>query len=65
MLTEEELTAYEAKRDLATELLQSVREMKTRQVRVVSLPIMEASNATKRPSHSNALTVLVVSKTRP
>ena len=45
-LTDAELTAYEAKRDLAAELLQSVREMKAGQVRVVSSPVIEARNKT-------------------
>lgn len=45
-LTDAELTAYEAKRDLAAELLQSVREMKTGQVRVISSPVIEARNKT-------------------
>lgn len=45
-LTDTELTAYEAKRDLAAELLQSVREMKAGQVRVVSSPVIEARNKT-------------------
>lgn len=37
-----ELADYEAKRDLAAELLESVREMKAGQVHVVSSPVMEA-----------------------
>jgi putative transcriptional regulator len=45
-LTDAELTAYESKRDLAAELLQSVREMKAGQVRVVSSPVIEARNKT-------------------
>jgi putative transcriptional regulator len=45
-LTDAELTAYEAKRDLAAELLQSVREMKAGQVRVISSPVIEARNKT-------------------
>ncbi len=45
-LTDAELSAYEAKRDLAAELLQSVREMKARQVRVVLSPVIEARNKT-------------------
>lgn len=45
-LTEAELTDYEAERDLAAELLQSVREMKAGQVRVVSSPVIEARNKT-------------------
>ena len=35
-LTKTELAAYEAKRDIAAELLQSAREMKCGQVHVVS-----------------------------
>lgn len=45
-LTDAELTAYEAKRDLAAELLQSVREMQAGQLRVVSSPVIEARNKT-------------------
>jgi putative transcriptional regulator len=40
------LAAYEAKRDLAAELLQSVREMKSGQTRVVSSPVIEARQKT-------------------
>jgi putative transcriptional regulator len=45
-LSDAELTAYEAKRDLAAELLQSVREMKAGKVRVISSPVIEARNKT-------------------
>ncbi|KNZ33777.1 MAG: transcriptional regulator [Methylibium sp. NZG] len=45
-LTKAELAAYEAKRDLAAELLQSVREMKAGQVQVVSSPVIEARKKT-------------------
>jgi putative transcriptional regulator len=45
-LTKSELAAYESKRDLATELLQSVREMKTGQVHAVSSPALEACKTT-------------------
>lgn len=45
-LTNAELDAYEAKRDLAAELLQSVKEMKAGQVRVVSSPVIEARQKT-------------------
>lgn len=45
-LTKAELTAYEAQRDLAAELLQSVREMKADQVHVVSSPVIEARKRT-------------------
>ena len=45
-LSKAELAAYEAKRDLAADLLQSVREMKAGQVRVVSSPVIEARNKT-------------------
>lgn len=45
-LSSAELAAYEASRDLATELLQSVREMKAGQVRVVSSPVIEARKKT-------------------
>ena len=45
-LTKAELAANEAKRDLAAELLQSVREMKTGQIHVVSSPVIEARKKT-------------------
>lgn len=45
-LAKSELAAHEAKRDLAAELLQSVREMKAGQVRVVSSPAIEARKRT-------------------
>ena len=44
--TKAELEAYEAKRDLAAELLQSVREMKAGQVSVVTSPVIEARKKT-------------------
>ena len=37
-LSKSELAAYEARRDLAADLLQSVREMKAGQVHVVASP---------------------------
>lgn len=46
LLAKSELAAHEAKRDLAAELLQSVREMKAGQVRVVSSPAIEARKKT-------------------
>jgi len=45
-LSKAELAAYEAKRDLAAELLQAVREMKTGQVQVVTSPVIEARKKT-------------------
>ncbi len=45
-LTKAELAAYEATRDLAAELLYSVREMKAGQVHVVSSPVIEARKKT-------------------
>jgi putative transcriptional regulator len=45
-LTPSELADYEAQRDLAAELLQSVREMKAGQVNVVSSPVIEARKKT-------------------
>ena len=45
-LTKSEQSAYEAERDLAAELLQSVHEMKIGQVHVVSSPAIEARNKT-------------------
>ena len=41
-LTKTELAAYEANRDLAAELLQSVCEMKAGQTHIVSSPVIEA-----------------------
>jgi putative transcriptional regulator len=45
-LSKAELAAYEAKRNLAAELLQAVREMKTGQVQVVTSPVIEARKKT-------------------
>jgi putative transcriptional regulator len=45
-LSKAQMAAYEAKRDLAAELLQSVREMKAGQTRVVSSPVIEARQKT-------------------
>jgi putative transcriptional regulator len=45
-LTRSELTAYEAKRDLAADLLQSVRQMKAGKVQVVTSPVIEARRKT-------------------
>jgi putative transcriptional regulator len=45
-LSKAELAAYEAKRDLAAELLQSVREMKAGHLHVVSSPVIEARKRT-------------------
>ena len=45
-LSKSELAAYEARRDLAADLLQSVREMKAGQVHVVSSPVVEARKMT-------------------
>jgi len=45
-LGQKELAAYEANRDLAADLLQAVREMKARQVQVVSSPVIEARRKT-------------------
>ena len=45
-LSKSELAAHEAQRDLAAELLQSVREMKAGQVRVVTSPVTEARKKT-------------------
>ena len=41
-MTDAELEAYEARRNLGAELLQSVREMKAGQVRTVLSPAIEA-----------------------
>jgi len=45
-LTDAELTAYEAKRDLAAELLRSVREMKAGKAQVVVSLAVEARRRT-------------------
>jgi putative transcriptional regulator len=45
-MSKAQLAAYEAKRDLAAELLQSVCEMKAGQTRVVSSPVIEARQKT-------------------
>jgi putative transcriptional regulator len=45
-LSAKERAAHEAKRDLAAELLRSVREMKAGQVSVVSSPVIEARKKT-------------------
>jgi putative transcriptional regulator len=45
-LSNAELAKYEATRDLAGELLQSVREMKAGRVHVVSSPVIEARKKT-------------------
>ncbi|WP_338415925.1 helix-turn-helix domain-containing protein [uncultured Sphaerotilus sp.] len=46
LLTDAELDAYEAQRDLASELLQSIQEMKAGQVKVVASPVTEARKKT-------------------
>ncbi len=45
-LSKTDLAAYEATRDLAAELLQSVREMKAGHVQVVTSPVIEARKKT-------------------
>jgi putative transcriptional regulator len=45
-LTPKELLAFEAKRDLAAELLQSIREMKSGKTQVVHSPATEARERT-------------------
>ena len=45
-LSKAQLAAYEAKRDLAAELLESVREMKAGRLHVVSSPAIEAREKT-------------------
>ena len=45
-LSKAELAAYEAKRDLAADLLQSVREMKAGRIQVVTSPVIEARKKT-------------------
>jgi putative transcriptional regulator len=45
-LNKAQLAAYESTRDLATELLESVRQMKAGKVQVVSSPVIEARKKT-------------------
>jgi putative transcriptional regulator len=45
-LNSHELAAYEAGRDLAADLLQSVREMKAGRVQLVTSPVVEARRKT-------------------
>ena len=45
-LSDADLDKYEAHRDLAAELLESVRQMKSGQVQVVTSPVIEARNKT-------------------
>ncbi len=45
-LSKRELAAYEARRDLAADLLQSVREMKAGKVHLVTSPVVEARRNT-------------------
>lgn len=45
-LTKAQLAVYESERDLASELLQSVREMKAGRVHVVTSPVIEARKNT-------------------
>lgn len=45
-LSKAALAAYEAKRDLAAELMQSVREMKAGHTHVVTSPVIEARKKT-------------------
>ena len=44
--TDAQLRAYEAKRDLAADLLESVRQMKAGKTQVVSSPAVEARERT-------------------
>lgn len=45
-LTDAQLRAYESKRDLAAELLESVRQMKAGKTQVISSPAVEARERT-------------------
>ena len=53
-LTDAELTAYEAKRDLAAELLESVREMKAGKGEVVLSLAVEARRRGAHPAHDRS-----------
>ncbi len=59
-LTDAQLDAYEATRNLAAELLQSVREMKAGKVHVVMSPVIDARKKTGL-SQSQFATLLGVS----
>ena len=59
-LSSAKLRAYEAKRDLAAELLESVQQMKTGKIRVVLSPATEARERTGL-SQSQFATLLGVS----
>lgn len=59
-LSKAKLAAYEAKRDLAADLLQALHEMKAGQVQVVSSPVIEARRKTGL-SQSRFATLLGVS----
>ena len=59
-LSKAELAAYEETRDLAEELLQSVREMQAGKVHVVTSPVIEARKKTGR-SRSQFAALLGVS----
>jgi putative transcriptional regulator len=59
-LNRAEIVAYEAKRDLAAELLQSVREMKQGKTQLVTSPVVEARKNTGL-SQSQFATLLGVS----
>ena len=60
LLSKTQLAAYEATRDLAAELLESVREMKAGHLHVVSSPAVEAREKTGL-SQSQFATLLGVS----
>ncbi len=60
-LSKRELAAYEARRDLAADLLQSVREMKAGKVHLVTSPVVEARRNTGL-SQSEFAALLGVSK---
>lgn len=45
-LTDKELTAYEAERDLAADLLEAIYEMRSSKLSVVASPVIEARKKT-------------------
>lgn len=59
-LTVNELDAFEAKRDIGNELLQSIREMKAGKGQIISSPAIDARNKTGL-SQSQFATLLGVS----
>ena len=49
-LSKTELAAHETRRDLAADLLQSVKEMKAGKVVVVTVPVVASTNSSTVPA---------------